>query len=61
MHFSTLFSAAALSQLAVAGYTLQDDYMSGGFYDNFDFFTDPDPTHGTWACSIIPGSDTDGD
>jgi len=46
MHFSTLFSAAALSQLALARYVIQDDYMSGAFYDNFEFFTAPDPTRG---------------
>lgn len=46
MHFSTLFSATALTQVALAGYVLQDDYMSGNFYDNFEFFTAPDPTHG---------------
>jgi hypothetical protein len=51
MHLSTLISAAALSQVTLAGYVLQDDYMSGGFYDNFDFFTAPDPTHGTQQTS----------
>ncbi|KAF2253269.1 glycoside hydrolase family 16 protein [Trematosphaeria pertusa] len=45
MHFSTFASAAALFQLSIAGYVLEDDYMSD-FYGSFDFFTDPDPTHG---------------
>ncbi|THY81976.1 hypothetical protein D6C95_08915, partial [Aureobasidium pullulans] len=27
-------------------YTLQDTYAGANFYDGFNFFTDPDPTHG---------------
>jgi hypothetical protein len=46
MHFSTLISAAAFTSTALAGYALQDDYMSKDFYSEFDFFTAPDPTHG---------------
>jgi hypothetical protein len=45
MRFSTLTSAAALFELSIAGYVLQDDYMTD-FYGNFDFFTGPDPTEG---------------
>ncbi|KAI4611187.1 hypothetical protein J4E83_008130 [Alternaria metachromatica] len=45
MRFSTLTSAAAFFQLSIAGYTLQDDYMTD-FYGAFDFFTDADPTEG---------------
>lgn len=45
MHFFTLFSAAALIDLSIAGYVLKDDYMND-FYSNFDFFTGPDPTEG---------------
>jgi hypothetical protein len=45
MRFSTLTSAAALFELSIAGYVLQDDYMTD-FYSNFDFFTGPDPTEG---------------
>jgi hypothetical protein len=45
MRFSTLTSAAALFELSIAGYILQDDYMTD-FYGNFDFFTGPDPTDG---------------
>jgi hypothetical protein len=46
MRFSTLTSAAAFFELSIAGYVLQDDYMSD-FYGNFDFFTGADPTEGT--------------
>ncbi|KAF2634919.1 hypothetical protein P280DRAFT_554148 [Massarina eburnea CBS 473.64] len=46
MHFSTLVSAAAFASTALAGYVLQDDYLSKDFYSNFDFFTATDPTHG---------------
>ncbi|KAF2729114.1 hypothetical protein EJ04DRAFT_77749 [Polyplosphaeria fusca] len=45
MHFSTLLSGAALANLAIAGYVLEDDYMND-FFGNFDFFTAPDPTNG---------------
>lgn len=45
MHFSTLLSATALAAPALAGYVLEDDYMTD-FYGHFDFFTEPDPTHG---------------
>jgi hypothetical protein len=45
MRFSTLVSAAAFFDLSIAGYVLEDDYMTD-FYGNFDFFTGPDPTQG---------------
>jgi hypothetical protein len=45
MRFSTLTSAAAFFELSIAGYVLQDDYMTD-FYGAFDFFTAPDPTQG---------------
>ncbi|KAF2831502.1 hypothetical protein CC86DRAFT_463379 [Ophiobolus disseminans] len=46
MHFSTtLVSAAALFEFCIAGYVLEDDYMTD-FYGNFDFFTGQDPTEG---------------
>ncbi|KAF2204639.1 hypothetical protein GQ43DRAFT_142376 [Delitschia confertaspora ATCC 74209] len=45
MFFSTLLSGAALFHLSIAGYTLQDDYMKD-FYNQFEFFTDHDPTNG---------------
>lgn len=45
MRFSTLTSAAAFFQLSIAGYVLEDDYMTD-FYGSFDFFTQPDPTEG---------------
>lgn len=45
MRFSTLVSAAAFFELSIAGYVLEDDYMTD-FYSNFNFFTGPDPTLG---------------
>ncbi|KAF2132935.1 glycoside hydrolase family 16 protein [Dothidotthia symphoricarpi CBS 119687] len=45
MRFSTLVSAAAFFELSIAGYVLEDDYMTD-FYGAFDFFTDEDPTSG---------------
>ncbi|CAG8949392.1 hypothetical protein HYFRA_00005021 [Hymenoscyphus fraxineus] len=33
-------------QLAVAAYRQVDTFNSGNFFDNFDFFTGADPTHG---------------
>ncbi|KAF1839927.1 glycoside hydrolase family 16 protein [Cucurbitaria berberidis CBS 394.84] len=43
--FSTFASAAALFELSIAGYVLEDDYMTD-FYGGFDFFTGADPTEG---------------
>ena len=52
MRFSTtLISAAAFFELCIAGYVLEDDYMTD-FYGNFDFFTGPDPTDG-WYNAIL--------
>lgn len=46
MSFYTLIIALFVG-LSVAGYTLEDDYTSGGdFFSNFAFFTGPDPTDG---------------
>lgn len=45
MRFSTFVSAAAFFELSIAGYVLEDDYMTD-FYGNFDFFADKDPTNG---------------
>jgi hypothetical protein len=45
MHFSTIVSTVALAAPALAGYVLQDDYMTD-FYGHFDFFNEGDPTHG---------------
>ncbi|PSN63503.1 hypothetical protein BS50DRAFT_458362, partial [Corynespora cassiicola Philippines] len=45
MHFSSFAAAAALFRLSIAGYVLEDDYMTD-FYGHFDFFTDEDPTNG---------------
>ncbi|KAI5273384.1 endo-1,3(4)-beta-glucanase [Aureobasidium subglaciale] len=41
-----LFSLFSIINLSIAGYVLQDDYNSASFFDMFDFFTAPDPTHG---------------
>ncbi|KAH6637871.1 concanavalin A-like lectin/glucanase domain-containing protein [Boeremia exigua] len=43
--FTFLLAAASLFDLSVAGYALEDDYMTD-FYGAFDFFTAPDPTNG---------------
>jgi hypothetical protein len=45
MRFSTLVSAAAFFELSIAGYVMEDDYMTD-FYSNWNFFTGPDPTDG---------------
>ncbi|KNG44113.1 glycoside hydrolase family 16 protein [Stemphylium lycopersici] len=45
MRFSTLTSAAAFFQMSIAGYVLEDDYMTD-FYGAFNFFTEADPTEG---------------
>jgi hypothetical protein len=54
MRFSTLISAAAFFELSIAGYVMEDDYMTD-FYSNWNFFTGPDPTEGR----IIPISGRD--
>ncbi|KAJ5157008.1 uncharacterized protein N7482_008108 [Penicillium canariense] len=49
MHvLSTLIpSLGLLAHLSTAAYTLQDDYgTTDSFFDNFDFYTDSDPTNG---------------
>ena len=40
-----LLAAASLFDLSIAGYALEDDYMTD-FYGGFEFFTDADPTNG---------------
>ncbi|KAI9826633.1 MAG: hypothetical protein M1832_006229 [Thelocarpon impressellum] len=40
---SALASLVALSQ---AAYVIHDDYTPSTFFDKFEFFTEPDPTHG---------------
>lgn len=45
---STLISAAAFFELCIAGYVLEDDYMTD-FYENFNFFSGEDPTHGSYG------------
>jgi hypothetical protein len=47
-----LLAAASLFDLSIAGYALEDDYMTD-FYGGFEFFTDPDPTNGNIP---IPGN-----
>jgi len=47
MRYSTLITAAALFELSIAGYVLEDDYTTD-FYSNFNFFTGADPTEG-WS------------
>lgn len=43
--FTLLWATASLFDLSIAGYALEDDYMTD-FYGAFDFFTDADPTNG---------------
>ncbi|KAF1975265.1 hypothetical protein BU23DRAFT_458969 [Bimuria novae-zelandiae CBS 107.79] len=45
MHFSTIISTVAFAAPALAGYVLQEDYMTD-FYGHFNFFNQADPTHG---------------
>ncbi|KAF9699541.1 hypothetical protein EKO04_002160 [Ascochyta lentis] len=45
MRSFTLLLAAAFFDLSIAGYALEDDYMTD-FYGAFDFFTAADPTNG---------------
>ncbi|KAJ4344912.1 hypothetical protein N0V95_006112 [Ascochyta clinopodiicola] len=45
MRSFTLLLAAAFFDLSIAGYALEDDYMTD-FYGGFDFFTAADPTNG---------------
>jgi hypothetical protein len=48
--FTTLLAAASLFDLSIAGYALEDDYMTD-FYGAFDFFDTADPTNGMFlAC-----------
>ncbi|KAF9886818.1 hypothetical protein FE257_011065 [Aspergillus nanangensis] len=45
LFLSTLLPIAGLAH--AASYTLEDDFGAGSsFFDKFDFFTQPDPTHG---------------
>ena len=46
--FSTLFLScfALFSTTGWASYVLQDDYFAQGFFDQFDFFDQADPTNG---------------
>ena len=45
--FSTLLTnLALLSATGWASYVLEDDYMSGNFFDQFSFFDGADPTNG---------------
>ncbi|MCJ1361263.1 hypothetical protein MMC16_000361 [Acarospora aff. strigata] len=46
MLFKSLLIGAALVDLSIAGYVLQDDYSPNNFFDMFDFFTGRDPTNG---------------
>jgi hypothetical protein len=43
--FTLFLAAASLFDLSIAGYALEDDYMTD-FYGAFDFFDTADPTNG---------------
>lgn len=47
-----LLAAASLIDLSIAGYALEDDYMTD-FYGGFDFFTAPDPTNGNYIAQYV--------
>lgn len=47
MHFSTfIILLATLISGGLAGYSLEDDYFLGNFFDKFAFWDEEDPTHG---------------
>lgn len=41
-----LAAIISLASSAIAGYDIKEDFMSGNFFDHFDFISSPDPTHG---------------
>ena len=43
----SLLSLTLTPLLSNAQYTLAKDYFDTNFFDNFDFFSGTDPTHGT--------------
>lgn len=46
MHRTALLALVGSARLALATYSLADDYLSNGFFGNWDFFTGDDPTGG---------------
>ena len=46
MHFSTLVLCYGLAPLALAAYSIQDDYSGNNFFSKFTFDTFNDPTSG---------------
>lgn len=46
MHFSTLLFSCGLAPLALAAYSIQDDYSGNNFFAMFSFDTENDPTSG---------------
>ncbi|PGH36908.1 endo-1,3(4)-beta-glucanase [[Emmonsia] crescens] len=46
IYLSILICVNSFIVLSQASYTLIDDYAAGNFFQNFDFFTSDDPTHG---------------
>ncbi|OCL03283.1 glycoside hydrolase family 16 protein [Glonium stellatum] len=46
LFLSSVFSPANAVKRATTGYTLIDSFKGNNFFDNFDFFTGPDPTTG---------------
>ena len=48
MRSFTFLLCAALIDTSIAGYALEDDYMTD-FYGAFDFFTEADPTNGKYC------------
>ena len=46
MQLSSLLLLTGSARLALAAYSLSDDYLQNGFFGNWDFYTGSDPTHG---------------
>jgi hypothetical protein len=44
---ATALVLSGLASLASAGYTMTDEFTKDNFFNEFDFFTDADPTHGS--------------
>ena len=47
----TLLGLTLLPRAVAAQYQLVQDFSGSDFFSNFDFFTEPDPTHGFASCT----------
>ena len=46
MQLTSLLLCTGAARLALATYSLSDDYLANGFFSNWDFYTGADPTDG---------------